>query len=495
MSPLLEMCGIAKEYPGVRALADVTFELRAGEIHCLVGENGAGKSTLMKILAGALAKDAGSIVVNGQNVALHSPTDAQAAGIGIIYQDYKLVPELSVAENIFLGQEPTKQHSPFIDKKKMHDDARKLLAQLGEEIPTDLTIAMLSVAQRQMVEVAKALSRHVTILAMDEPTASLTEHETVNLFRVIRQLKSEGVGIIYISHRLEEVFEIGDRVTVLRDGKVVLTTEVAQVDKRRLIQSMVGRELEDEFPRAELTRGEEILRVEHLHAHRLHDINLTLYKGEILGIAGLVGAGRTELARVIFGADKKSSGRVVLEGTEISPDSPTDAIRAGIGLLTEDRNQLGLILQMNVRENISLASLSDLLAGPFISRGKEEALAARYVSELNIRPHDSSMEVEKLSGGNRQKVVLARWLSTDAKVLMFDEPTAGVDVGAKYEIYTSINRLAQHGIGVLVISSDLPELLGICNRIAVMCEGRVTGVLSRDEATQEKIMTLATMMN
>ncbi len=495
MSSLLEMRGIVKQYPGVRALSDVTFELRAGEIHCLVGENGAGKSTLMKILAGALAKDAGSIVVNGQHVALHSPTDAQAAGVGIMYQDYKLVPELSVAENIFLGQEPTKQHSPFIDKKKMHDDARKLLAQLGEDIATAKTIATLSVAQRQIVEVAKALSRHVTILAMDEPTASLTEHETVNLFRVIRGLKSEGVGIIYISHRLEEVFEIGDRVTVLRDGKVVLTTRVAQVDKRRLIQSMVGRALEDEYPRVALTRAEEILRVEHLHAHRLHDINLTLYKGEILGIAGLVGAGRTELARVIFGADKKSSGRVVLEGTEISPASPTDAIRAGIGLLTEDRNQLGLILQMNVRENISLASLSDLLTGPFINRGKEEVLATRYVSELNIRPHDSSMEVEKLSGGNRQKVVLARWLSTHAKVLMFDEPTAGVDVGAKYEIYTSINRLAQRGIGVLVISSDLPELLGICNRIAVMCEGRITGVVSHDEATQEKIMTLATMMN
>ena len=495
MAPLLEMRGITKQYPGVRALSDVTFELRSGEIHCLVGENGAGKSTLMNILSGALAKDAGSIVVNGRTVPLNSPADALAAGIGIMYQDYKLVPELSVAENIFLGQEPRKAHSPFIDAKKMKYDAQAILKQLGEEIDTDLTVGTLSVAQRQIVEVAKALSRDVTILAMDEPTASLSEHETVNLFRVIKGLRSRGVGSIYISHRLEEVFELGDRVTVLRDGKVVQTFDVAAVDKRSLIQAMVGRELEDEYPRIELKRAEEILRVEHLSTEMLHDINFTLHRGEILGIAGLVGAGRTELARVIFGADMKLSGSLFLEQREIAPRSPAEAIRAGIGLLTEDRNQLGLILQMTMDKNISLANLSHVMRGPFISRTKEAASAARYVEELRIRPSDTSIEVEKLSGGNRQKVVLARWLSTHAKVIMFDEPTVGVDVGAKYEIYSNINRLAQEGIGVLMISSDLPELLGICDRILVMCEGRITGELGRDEASQERVMTYATMTN
>ncbi len=495
MASLLEMRGIVKHYPGVRALSDVTFDLRSGEIHCLVGENGAGKSTLMKILSGALAKDGGSVAVNGKAIALNSPADALSAGIGIMYQDYKLVPELSVAENIFLGQEPTRQRSPFIDKRKMHSDARSILERLGEEIDTNKAIASLSVAQRQIVEVAKALSREINILAMDEPTASLSEHETANLFRVIKGLRSQGVGVIYISHRLEEVFELGDRVTVLRDGKVVRTMDVAAVDKRGLIQAMVGRALEDEYPRVELTRAEEVLRVEGLSTKRLHDINLTLYRGEILGIAGLVGAGRTELARVIFGADKKLTGNFFLENRKIAPRSPAEAIREGIGLLTEDRNQLGLILQMNVGENISLANLSQVLRGPFISGTKEEALAARYVTELNIRPPNTSMEVEKLSGGNRQKVVLARWLSTRAKVIMFDEPTAGVDVGAKYEIYSNINRLAQDGIGVMMISSDLPELLGMCDRIAVMCEGRITGTLTRDEATQERIMTLATMTN
>jgi len=495
MFPLLEMRGIVKNYPGVRALSDVSFELRSGEIHCLVGENGAGKSTLMKILSGALAKDAGSVAVNGKVIALNSPADALSAGIGIMYQDYKLVPELTVAENIFLGQEPTKQRSPFIDKKKMNDNARAILVRLGEEIDTGLTITALSVAQRQIVEVAKSLSREINILAMDEPTASLSEHETVNLFRVIKGLRAQGVGVIYISHRLEEVFELGDRVTVLRDGKVVRTVDVAAVDKKGLIQAMVGRALEDEYPKVELTRAEEILRIENLSTERLHDINLALYRGEILGIAGLVGAGRTELARVIFGADKKLSGNIFLEQSEITPRSPAEAIHAGIGLLTEDRNQLGLILQMNVGENISLANLSQVTRGPFISGAKEEALADHYVTRLNIRPNNTSMEVEKLSGGNRQKVVLARWLSTRAKVIMFDEPTAGVDVGAKYEIYSNINRLAQDEIGVIMISSDLPELLGMCDRIVVMCEGRITGTLTRGEATQERIMTLATMTN
>lgn len=492
MPALLEMQNIRKQYPGVLALDDVSFTLCAGEVHCLVGENGAGKSTLMKILSGALRKDAGAIIVAGKHVDIHSPTDAQKLGIGIIYQDFKLVPELSVAENIVLGHEPTKGKSPFIDYRKLHEIARVAMSQLGEEIVTAALISALSVAQRQIVEIAKALSKKARILAMDEPSAALTENELKNLFNVIRRLKSEGVGVIYISHRLEEIFEIGDRVTVLRDGKIINTCSMAEADRQSLIRWMVGRQLANEYPRLELRRGKEILRLENLHAGMLQDINLALYQGEILGLAGLVGAGRSELARIIFGAEAKDGGKIFLEGKEINPRSPRTAIDLGIGLLTEDRNRYGLIMQMAVRENISLSNLRNLLKGPFINRRKEHQIAQKFTDQLRIKTPSLEQDVGNLSGGNRQKVVLARWLYTRSKVLIFDEPTAGIDVGVKFEIYHLINQLAKDGIGVLVISSDLPELLGICDRIAVMCEGRLTGILSRTEATQEKVMALAT---
>ncbi len=492
MTPVLEMHGITKQYPGVLALDAVDFTLNAGEVHCLVGENGAGKSTLMKILSGALSKDAGSITIAGGEADIDSPRAAQALGIGMIYQDFKLVPQLSVAENIVLGSEPVLEYSRFIDRHAMLRSSRKALEQLGETLDTTLPVAQLTVAKRQVVEIAKAISRNVRILALDEPTASLTDHEIANLFATIRRLKAAGVGVIYISHRLEEIFDIGDRVTVLRDGKVVTACAIADADRRSLIRWMVGRELEQEFPKADLKRGEEILRIEGLSSPRLRGINLSLYRGEILGLAGLVGAGRTELARTLFGADPVTAGKVFLAGKELHPRSPSDAIRSGIALLTEDRNRYGLIMQMNVRENISLANLSELLRGPLVSRTKEISLARKFIDELRIKPPNAEMRVEQLSGGNRQKVILARWLNTKAKVLIFDEPTAGIDVGVKYEIYTLINRLAQEGIGVIVISSDLPELLGICDRIAVMCEGSLTGVLDRREATQETVMSLAT---
>jgi ribose transport system ATP-binding protein len=486
------MQGITKRYPGVTALQNVAFTLEAGEVNCLVGENGAGKSTLIKILSGATPKDGGTIRVAGEPVHLGSPIDAQRLGIGVIYQDFKLVPHLSVAENIMLGSEPVHRASPFIDRAAMHRAASAALLMLGEAIPTTALVSGLSVAQRQVVEIAKALSRNVRILAMDEPTAPLTDRETENLFGVIRALKARGVGIIYISHRLEEIFDVGDRVTVLRDGTLVHTGLVRDIDRRGLIRQMVGRELEQEFPRASLTRGPEVLRIEHLSSARVSDVSLSLCRGEVLGLAGLVGAGRTELARLLFGADRRTGGSILLEGVPIAPASPHEAIAAGIGLLTEDRNNFGLIMQMSVRENISLASLADLLRGPFVDRKKETAVAQRFTDELRIKPAHVEAPVETLSGGNRQKVVLARWLNTSAKVLIFDEPTAGIDVGVKYEIYTLINRLAERGIGVLVISSDLPELLGICTRIAVMCEGRLTGLLDAAEATQEKVMTYAT---
>lgn len=491
MAPLLQMSGIRKEYPGVVALQDVGFELRSGEVHCLLGENGAGKSTLMKILSGAIRRDAGRIMIDGVDAVVDTPADAQRHGIGMIYQDFKLVPELSVAENIFLGNEPTQGRLPLIDYSLMHERSREVIAMLGESIPTAAQVRGLSIAQRQIVEIAKALSKKVRVLAMDEPTAPLTEHEMKNLFKVIRRLKEEGVGIIYISHRLEEIFEIGDRITVLRDGTFVHSCLVAEADKRSLVRWMVGRELEQEYPKIPLDRGGELLRIEHLNAGMLKDINLTLYQGEILGLAGLVGAGRTELARVLFGADPRESGRVTLGGKEIAPRSPWEAIDAGIGLLTEDRNAYGLIMQMSVRENITLSNLKEVASGPFLSRSAESAVAERFTSELRIKTPGIEQQVEHLSGGNRQKVVLARWLFTKSSLLIFDEPTAGIDVGVKFEIYQLINRLAQEGVGVIVISSDLPELLGVSDRVAVMCEGRLTGILSRQEATQERVMLLA----
>ena len=493
MPHLLEMRGITKRYPGVVALEDVSLNLRAGEVHCLVGENGAGKSTLMKILSGAEPLDAGDIFVDEANASIHSPVDAQRLGISIIYQDFKLVPSLTVAENIFLGHEPRKGKSPFIDRKKMREASIKVLADLGEPIGVDQPVESLSIAHRQIVEIAKVISRNARIIAMDEPSAPLTDNELRKLFSLIRVLKNQGVGVIYISHRLEEIFEIGDRVTILRDGKVINTCPIKEVDKRSLIRWMVGREIESEFPRVELQRGGEIFRVESLSgSSAVSNVGFTLYRGEIFGLAGLVGSGRTELARLIFGADEKESGKIFLDENEISPQSPREAIDLGIGLLTEDRNQFGLIMQMNVRENISLSNLRALLRGPFIDRKRELEAASRYVEQLKIKTPSLAQQVEYLSGGNRQKVVLARWLFKKCKLLLFDEPTAGIDVGVKYEIYNIINQLAAGGIGIIVISSQLPELLGICDRIGVMCEGSLVGILPRNEASPEKVMTLAT---
>jgi ribose transport system ATP-binding protein len=490
--PLLRMQEIRKQYPGVLALADVTFELQAGEVHCLVGENGAGKSTLMKILSGALTKDSGSVFIAGKEVAIASPADAQHLGIGMIYQDYKLIPDLCVAENILLGREPRRGRSLFIDFARLHELASEILSQLGEDIPTATLVRDLSSAQQEMVEIAKALSRKVRIIAMDEPSAALTEKERKNLFGVIRRLKSEGVGIIYVSHRLEEIFEIGDTLTVLRDGKTIHTCPVAEADRRSLVRWMVGRELENEYPKADLVRGEEILRLEGVSTAVVKNVSLSLYRGEVFGMAGLVGAGRSELARTIFGADPVDAGKIIFEGKEIRPRSPREAIDLGIGLLTEDRNKYGLIMEMGVRENITLANLQEVVRKYFIRPSLEEEVGARYIEELKIKTPTSTQAVEHLSGGNRQKVILARWLFTESKLLIFDEPTAGIDVGIKYEIYNLINRLAANGIGVIVISSDLPELLGICDRIAVLWEGKLTGILSRSEATQEAVMTLAT---
>ncbi len=492
MNPLLEARGIVKRYPGVLALDNVHLAINGGEIHCLVGENGAGKSTLMGILSGAFAPDEGQLLIDGSAVSFDSPREAQELGIGIIHQELKLVPELSVAENILLGNEPRKGRSPFVDRPRLHAEAGDLLAQLGGNMDPGCPLRLLSAAERQIVEFAKALSRRVRVLLLDEPTAALTEHEIKNLFAVIRRLKSDGVGVIYISHRLDEIFQIGDRVTVLRDGKVVQTATANNVDRRSIIRWMVGRELEQEYPKLALERGMEILKLEKMSAGMLSSIDLSVYRGEILGIAGLVGAGRSELARVMFGADPLDAGRMMLDGTEYCPASPRDAINAGVGLLSEDRNRYGLILQMDVRKNISLSNLSEVSNRMFVDATREKQIATSYVNRLNIKPPDVALNVQALSGGNRQKVILARWLFTRSRLLIFDEPTAGIDVGAKHDIYQLMNSLAQEGVAITMISSDLPELLGMCDRIAVMCEGRITGILGRNEATQEAILSLAT---
>ncbi len=492
-TPLLEVAGVTKTFPGVVALEGVEFSLRSGEVHCLVGENGAGKSTLMKILAGGIRPDAGEIRLGGEPVRLRSPHDAQARGIGMIYQEFNLVPALSVAENIFLGRAPTRGRSPFIDHRALRRDARALLSRLGIALDPRKTAGECSVAEQQMVEIAKALALDARLLIMDEPSATLTDAEMKALFTLIRELRARGLGIVYISHRLEEIFHIGDRVTVLRDGRRVDTRPVADVSRDALIHMMVGRELKDEFPKVVASPGAERLRVVGLtRTDAFEDVSFTLRAGEIVGLTGLVGSGRTEVARAIFGADPIDSGRIVLDGKEIRPRTPKDAIAAGIGLLTEDRKRQGLVLGMSVRENVTLANLAGVPGRVLMQRRGERHIAQDHARDLRIRTPGVEQAAVHLSGGNQQKVVLAKWLFTESRVLMFDEPTRGIDVGAKVSIYELMNRLVANGAAILMISSELPEVLGMCDRILVMHEGRIAGELSRANASQEAIMRLAT---
>jgi len=491
-APRLEMRGIVKRYGEIVAVRDASFSVEAGEIHALVGENGAGKSTLMKILAGAIPKDAGAVLIDGHEVDVGSPAASIALGIGMIPQDRNLVPELTVAENILLGAEPTRPRSPFLDRPAMERVAAAALATLGDHGDVRVPLGELSLARRQVVEIARALTRKVRVFALDEPTAPLSPEESASLFATVRRLRGEGVGILYISHRLDEIFEIADRVTVLRDGAVVATARIADVDRKTLIRWMVGREMDGGDPPHDTLAGEEILRLEGVGGGRLRGIDLVLRHGEILGLSGLVGAGRTELARLIFAADPRTTGRMFLHGREIAPRSPGEAIDCGIGLLTEDRNHQGLVLPMSVQENITLAGLARLCRGPFVDRARERAAASGHALRLRIKTPSLDTAVEQLSGGNRQKVILARWLETRSKLLIFDEPTAGIDVGARLEIFGLIRELVAAGTGVIVVSSDLDELLTLCTRIVVLCEGRIAGELASAEATRERIMTLAT---
>jgi ribose transport system ATP-binding protein len=489
---VLEMREIVKRFPGVLAVNQAHLDLRPGEVHCLVGENGAGKSTLMKVLSGAESMDSGEIRLSGAPVHIHSPHHAQQLGVSMIYQEFNLSPFLSVAENVFLGREPRIGRTPFINWAKMYGDAREILARIRVDLDVRQPVNECSVAQQQMVEIAKALSFNSKIIVMDEPSATLTEHELKALFELIRGLRADGIGMIYISHRLEELFEIGDRVTVMRDGEYVGTHAVADVTREDIIHMMVGRELTEEFPKEEFECGEEVVRVEGLTRDgAFRDVSFQLRKGEIVGITGLVGAGRTEVARAIFGADRLDGGQVYLDGVPVTVRSPQDAIRRGIGLLTEDRKNQGLVLGMTVRENTTLANLAELVRRFFINRKREREVGDKYVRELQIKTPSLDQAVQNLSGGNQQKVVLAKWLFTQSRVLIFDEPTRGIDVGAKVEIYRIMNELVRQGVCVLMISSELPEILGMCDRILVMHEGRLAGELSRAEATQERIMHLA----
>ena len=489
---ILDMKGIDKSFGGVRALRGVSFACRRGEVHALVGENGAGKSTLMKILAGAIQPDQGEVSIRGQKVRINDPKQAQRLGVSVIYQEFNLVPHLSVVENVFLGRE-YRSARIFCDFGRMRREASALFARLGVTVDPDARVSALSVAQCQMVEIAKALSLEAEIVVMDEPSAVLAGDELQRLFEMIRVLKANGVTVIYISHRLDEVFEIADRATVLRDGAVVGTSDIARVTKADLIRMMVGRDLGEAFAGAPTKIGEPILETRSLCAGgRVRNVTLTLHRGEIVGIAGMVGSGRTELARVLFGADAMDSGEIVVKGKRIRAGDPRTALQAGIAFVPEDRKTQGLILGLTVRHNFSLPLLDRIARLGLIDRSKESSLLERSIRELQIKTSGPEQQVGHLSGGNQQKVVLAKWLATQPDIMILDEPTRGIDVGAKVEIYALIRELARQGKAIMMISSELPEILGLSDRILVMHEGSIAGELTRADATEEKILALAT---
>jgi ABC-type sugar transport system ATPase subunit len=487
---VLEMRGISKRFPGVLALDNVALRVRAGEIHALVGENGAGKSTLMKILSGAIQGDAGEILVDGEPVSIHSPQDARALGIGIVYQEFSIIPALTVGENILLGRFP--HRAGILDRRATEREARARLDELGVTIDASALASSLSVAQQQLVEIAKVLAMRPRLLVLDEPSAVLGGADLERLFAVLSRLRERGTPIIYISHRLGEVFRLADTVTVLRDGAVVDALPVTQLDHAGLVRRMVGRDLEGDLVDHHGEPGEDLLQIDGVYRDGvLEPISLRVRRGEIVGLAGLRGAGRTELARCIFGADSRSGGTVTVGGRIVPPGSPGAAIRAGVGFVTEDRKSEGLILNLSVRENVTLAGLRQLARFSFVQRGAEQRRVRVLADQLQVRAASPSVAAGTLSGGNQQKVVLAKWLHTDAQVLLLDEPTRGIDVGAKREIYRLMREIADRGAAVLMISSELPEVIGVCDRILVMHEGRLAGELPIG-ATEEQIMTLAT---
>jgi ribose transport system ATP-binding protein len=485
------MTDITKSFGGVHALKDVSFKVRPGQIHAMVGENGAGKSTLMKILSGAYQKDSGNITIEGEEVSIANPHAGRKSGIAIIYQEFALAPDLTVAENIYLDHLGSRKG--FINWSKLYHQADELIKSVGFDINPRSKVGDLTVAYRQVVEITKALSEKAKILILDEPTAVLAPRETEQLFEVLKKLKQQGVSIIYISHRLDEIFRIADIVTVIKDGVVTGTVNPADVNTDDIISMMIGRKLTAMFPKRDCAIGQEIFGVENLtRGKEVRNVSFSVRAGEVLGVAGLVGAGRTETMRAIFGADPKDAGRITLDGRRLRIKSPTDAVRAGIGLLPEDRKEQGTILAMSVRKNVTMPSLwSRFERFGFIKQAEEKKATRDLIDKLAIKTNSTETDVGDLSGGNQQKVVLAKWLGTDCSVIILDEPTRGVDVGAKVEIYNLINELAAAGLAIIVISSEMMEVIGICDRALVMREGRIQGVLEKDELTEENIMTLA----
>ena len=504
MNPILEMRGIVKEFPGVKALDGVTFDLYEGEFHSLVGENGAGKSTLMKTLSGVypFGSYGGDIVIGGEIRQFKTIRDSEKAGVAIIFQELSLVKELTVGENIFLGREPNR--FGLINWSELYQRATKLLKDLHLPIDPRTPVGNLGIGQQQLVEIAKALSQSAKILVLDEPTAALTESEVETLFVILRKLKERGVGMIYISHKLDEVFEMSDRITVLRDGKTVGTENAADLTKNKVISLMVGREVGDIFPQTSHEFGETALEVRNLSAYDLEnpnkklvdDVSFRVKKGEVLGISGLMGAGRSELLMAIFGAwQGKTSGDVWVEGRAAAIDSPSDAIRNGIGFVTEDRKRFGLLLEQTILDNMTLAGLKRISGSFLTHRSRETAAAKKAMASLKVKANSPVTIAGTLSGGNQQKVVLGKWLLTNPKVLFLDEPTRGIDVGAKQEIYAEINKLAKEGLAIVMVSSELPEVLGLSDRVMVLHEGKKTGEFTKAEATPEKVMAAATGNN
>ena len=487
---LLKMKNIHKSFPGVHALKSVDFELRAGEVHAILGENGAGKSTLIKVLGGIYTPDEGEIYIEGKKVEIKDVVTAQKCGIAIIHQELVLVPYMTVGENIFLGREPMK--GKFVDRKKLHEEAQKLLDAYGMDIDARTMVGKLTIAKQQMVEIIKAISCQSKILVMDEPTSSISDKEVSFLFNTMRTLTAKGVGIIYISHKMSELDEICDRVTVMRDGSYIATEVVKETTKDRLISMMVGRDLKNYYTRDYANQGEVILKCENISDnHMVKGASFELRKGEILGFAGLVGAGRSELMKCIFGLTKNYTGDIYLDGKKVNIKSPTEAMRHGIALVPEDRKHEGLYLIQSIKFNTTIEVLKEFIKFIHVNKNKEEEITQRYIDMMATKTPSTKQLVGKLSGGNQQKIMIGRWLATSPKILILDEPTRGVDVGAKSEIYAIINKLAKEGMSIILISSELPEIINMSDRVYVMRDGKVMGCLGHEEVTQEKIMKLA----
>lgn len=489
---IVSMKNITKTFPGVKALDSVNFELRSGEVMALLGENGAGKSTLMKILSGVYTRDGGTMEIFGKEYGNLTPKQAQQAGVAIIHQELNMCRHLSVAENMFLGREIGGRFA--LNNAKMEAEAKRILDDLKISIDPRQTVGDLPVSKQQMVEIAKALSINAKILIMDEPTSALTAREIDDLFRIIRKLKADGHGIVYISHRLEELAHIVDRVTIMRDGQYITSGNFADMTMDQIIANMVGREIKEKFPHVECKKGKKVFEVKNLNAGKMvRDINFSVYEGEIVGFAGLMGAGRTETTRAIFGVDPKDSGEIYVDGKQVRITCPMDAIKNGVVLAPEDRKKDGLCTKLSIRQNLALPNL-DWVCNKFgvINSSKEEALCEKAVQDLKIKAPNVEIDSGNLSGGNQQKVVVGKWLARDSRVVIFDEPTRGIDVGAKVEIYNLMNQLKKQGIAVMFVSSEMPEVMGIADRIIVMCDGRITGEVMAKETTQNEILTLAT---